>query len=101
MARKSVINRNLKRQKESEKNKNKRLNLKRLIRDKNIDIAQRFEHVLELNKMSRDSSLIRVRNRCAITGRPRGCYRKLGISRIELRRMVGFGLVPGIRKSSW
>lgn len=101
MARKSVINKNLKRQKESIKNKDKRLKLKSLIKDKKLHIAQRFEYILELNKMSRDSSIVRIRNRCSITGRPRGCYRKLGISRVELRRMVGFGLVPGIRKSSW
>lgn len=84
-----------------EKNKAKRAALKAIIMNKDNDPAERFKAQLKLAKMPRNSSATRVRNRCMITGRARGYYRKFGISRIMLREMAGAGLIPGVRKASW
>ena len=66
-----------------------------------IELAERFAAQLKLNKLPKNSSKIRVRNRCEITGRPHGVYRKLKISRIALREMASDGKIPGVIKSSW
>ena len=80
---------------------NKRAKLKKIINNKKIELAERFAAQLKLNKLPKNSSKIRVRNRCEITGRPHGVYRKLKISRIALREMASDGKIPGIIKSSW
>ena len=69
--------------------------------DKKIDLAERFAAQLKLTKLPKNSSKTRIRNRCEITGRPHGVYRKLKISRIALRDLGSSGKIPGITKSSW
>ena len=78
-----------------------RAKLKEIIYNKDAAPADRFKAQLKLSAMPRNSSSTRVRNRCMITGRGRGYYRKFGISRIMLREMASRGLMPGVRKASW
>ena len=101
MAKTSAIQRNLKRIKLAEKFLKKRIALKKIIKDKKLPLSERFEAQLRLNKLPNNSSKIRIRNRCEITGRPHGVYRKLRISRIALRDMASSGKIPGMTKSSW
>jgi small subunit ribosomal protein S14 len=101
MAKKSAIQRNLKRIKLNKKFAKKRLELKNIINNKKLPLADRFSAQLKLNKLPKNSSKIRIRNRCEITGRPHGVYRKLKISRIALREMASSGKIPGMTKSSW
>tara|TARA_B110000881_G_C18599121_1_gene533719 strand:- start:2669 stop:2974 length:306 start_codon:yes stop_codon:yes gene_type:complete len=101
MAKTSAIQKNLKRRKLTEKYKKKRAALKKIIMDKKIDLAERFAAQLKLTKLPKNSSKTRIRNRCEITGRPHGVYRKLKISRIALRDLGSSGKIPGITKSSW
>ena len=101
MAKLSAINKNNKRIKLSEKFFKKRQNLKKIIMDKKLTLEERFKAQQKLSKLPRNSSKIRVRNRCQITGRPHGVYRKLKISRIALRDMASSGKIPGMTKSSW
>ena len=101
MAKTSAIERNLKRVRLSKKYFKKRMELKKIINNKKLPLADRFNAQLKLNKLPKNSSKIRVRNRCEITGRPHGVYRKLRISRIALRRMASSGKIPGMTKSSW
>ena len=101
MAKTSAVQRNLKRIKLAKKFEKKRRALKKSINNKKIDLAERFAAQLKLNKLPKNSSKIRIRNRCEITGRPHGVYRKLKISRIALREMASSGKIPGIIKSSW
>ena len=101
MAKKSSIEKNLKRMKLVKKYEKKRAELKKIINNKKLQLAQRFEAQLKLNKLPKNSSKIRIRNRCEISGRPHGVYRKLKISRIALREMASSGKIPGITKSSW
>jgi small subunit ribosomal protein S14 len=75
--------------------------LKAVIMNKSIDATERFAAQLKLAAMPRTSSATRIRNRCMVTGRARGVYRKFNISRIMLREMAAEGLVPGVRKASW
>jgi small subunit ribosomal protein S14 len=79
----------------------KREVLKSRIYDKNLPLSERFEAVMKLSSLPRSSSKTRVRNRCEITGRARGFYRKFKLSRIQLRDMAAFGHLPGVIKSSW
>ena len=79
----------------------KRSTLKKIIMDKKISLEERFKAQQKLSKMPRNSAKIRVMNRCQITGRPHGVYRKLKISRIALRELASQGKVPGMVKSSW
>ena len=72
-----------------------------IINNKKLELAERFEAQLKLNKLPKNSAKIRVRNRCEVSGRPHGVYRKLRISRIALRDMASAGKIPGITKSSW
>ena len=101
MAKKSSINRNNKRIKMSLKFANKRKKLKKIIMDKKLSLEERFKAQMKLSKLPRNSSKVRIRNRCAITGRPHGVYRKLKISRISLRQLTLSGKIPGMIKSSW
>ena len=101
MAKLSAINKNNKRIKLSEKFFKKRQNLKKIIMDKKLTLEERFKAQQKLSKLPRNSSKIRVRNRCQITGRPHGGYRKLKISRIALRQLGLEGKIPGMVKSSW
>ena len=101
MAKTSAIERNLKRIKMSNRFASKRKKLKTIIKNKKLPLNERFAAQLKLSKLPKNSSKIRVRNRCEITGRPHGVYRKLKISRIALRRMASSGKIPGMTKSSW
>ena len=101
MAKTSAIQRNLKRIKLSNKFLKKRQELKKIIKNRKLPLAERFEAQLKLAKLPRNSAKVRVRNRCEITGRPHGVYRKLRISRIALRQLASSGKIPGMTKSSW
>tara|TARA_B100001123_G_C15175965_1_gene973334 strand:- start:337 stop:642 length:306 start_codon:yes stop_codon:yes gene_type:complete len=101
MAKTSAIQRNLKRVNLVKKFKNKRDKLKKIIQDKKLPLEERFKAQLKLAKLPRNSAKNRIRNRCEITGRPHGVYRKLRISRIALRKLASEGKIPGMTKSSW
>ena len=101
MAKLSAVNKNKKRIKLSDKMFKKRQNLKKIIMDKKLSLEERFKAQQKLSKLPRNSSKIRIMNRCEITGRPHGVYRKLKISRIALRELGLEGKIPGMVKSSW
>ncbi len=101
MAKLSSIQKNLFRQKLIKKFKTKRMALKSKIKDKNISLEERISYQNKLNELPRNGSAIRHRNRCEVTGRPRGNYRKFGLSRIKLRELSMSGDLPGVVKSSW
>ena len=101
MAKMSSINKNNKRVKLSNKFYKKRKDLKKIIMNKNLTLEERFKAQQKLSNLPRNSAKIRVRNRCQITGRPHGVYRKLKISRIALRQLGLQGKIPGMVKSSW
>tara|TARA_B100000686_G_scaffold48291_1_gene51611 strand:- start:1530 stop:1835 length:306 start_codon:yes stop_codon:yes gene_type:complete len=101
MAKTSSIERNLKRIRLSKKYLKKREKLKKIIKNKKLPLEERFAAQLKLSKIPRNSARIRIRNRCEITGRPHGVYRKLRISRIALRDLASKGKIPGMTKSSW
>ena len=101
MAKTSSIQRNLKRIKLAKKFLKKRENLKKIINNKKLPLDERFAAQLKLAKIPRNSARTRIRNRCEITGRPHGVYRKLKISRIALRELASKGIIPGMTKSSW
>ena len=101
MAKLSSIQKNLSRLKLIKKHKSKRSILKNKIKDKNISLEERIIFQNKLNDLPRNGSAIRHRNRCEITGRPRGNYRKFGLSRIKLRELSMSGDLPGVVKSSW
>ena len=101
MAKTSSIQRNLKRIKLVKKFLKKRENLKKIIKNKKLPLEERFAAQLKLAKLPRNSAKVRIRNRCEITGRPHGVYRKLKISRIALRDLASKGKIPGMTKSSW
>ena len=101
MAKLSSINKNNNRIKLSKKYESKRKELKKIIMNKKLPLEERFKAQQKLSNLPRNSSKIRIRNRCQITGRPHGVYRKLKISRIALRDLGLHGLIPGMTKSSW
>ena len=101
MAKQSSIQKNLKRILLVNKYQNKRFELKKKIRNKNLSLEEKFKLQSKINDLPRDSSRIRIRNRCAITGRARGVYRKFGLSRIKIRELSMNGALPGVLKSSW
>ena len=101
MAKTSSIQRNLKRIKLTKKFLKKREDLKKIIKNKKLPLEERFAAQLKLAKIPRNSAKVRIRNRCEITGRPHGVYRKLKISRIALRDLASKGKIPGMTKSSW
>ena len=101
MAKLSSIQKNLNRKNIVKKYSNKRHNLKKKLMQKDLSMEERFKIQSKLNDLPRDSSKIRVRNRCELTGRTRGVYRKFGLSRIKLRELSMSGSLPGVVKSSW
>ena len=101
MAKMSAINKNNRRVRLSNKFYEKRLKLKKIIMDKKLPLEERFKAQQKLSKLPRNSAKTRVRNRCQISGRPHGVYRKLKISRIALRKLGLEGKIPGMVKSSW
>ena len=101
MAKLSSINKNNRRIKLSNKFFKKRSELKKIIMNKKISLEERFKAQQKLSKLPRNSARNRIMNRCQITGRPHGVYRKLKISRIALRKLGLEGKIPGMVKSSW
>ncbi|CAL4323864.1 30S ribosomal protein S14 [Buchnera aphidicola (Periphyllus testudinaceus)] len=101
MAKQSMKAREIKRINLSKKFYKRRIQLKLMILDLNVSKKERWKSVLKLQKLPRDSSLSRQRNRCCLTGRPHGFLRKFGLSRIKLREAAMRGEIPGLRKSSW
>ena len=101
MAKSSATEKNKRRRRMVSNHAEKRAELKKIIMDKSAPMDERFRAQLKLAAMPRDGSKTRVRNRCEVSGRPRGYYRKLGISRIALRDLGNTGKVPGVVKSSW
>ena len=101
MAKKSAVEKNNKRKRIVANRGARRESLRAIVRDKSLPIEERFQAVMKLSTEPRDSSKIRVRNRCEISGRPRGYDRKLRMSRIALRDLASMGQVPGVVKSSW
>ena len=101
MAKLALINRNEKRRKMIEKYAVKRAELESVFNDLNRSEEERFEARLKFQALPRNSSPVRLRNRCALTGRPRGVYRKFGLGRSKLRDFVMRGEVPGMIKASW
>jgi len=101
MAKTSSIERNLKRIRLAKKYLKKREALKKIIKNRKLPLEERFNAQLKLAKIPRNSARNRIRNRCEITGRPHGVYRKLKISRIALRDLASKGKIPGMVKSSW
>src|SRR5438105_6504523 len=101
MAKKSSIEKNKRRQGLTKRYVQRRAKLRAIARDKNKPMEERFAATLKLAEMPRNSSATRVRNRCEVSGRPRGFYRKHRLSRIALRDLGSKGLIPGLVKSSW
>lgn len=101
MAKVSAFTKNKRREKHVQRDAAKRAALKAIIMDKSASMEDRFKAQLKLNELPRDGSKTRVRNRCEVTGRPRGYYRKLKMSRIALRDLGSIGKIPGMVKSSW
>ena len=101
MAKKSAIERNKKRAKLAEKYAARREKLKAAAMNEDLPLEERFKARLKLAELPRNSAPSRVRNRCEVTGRPRGYYRKLKMSRIALRELGSQGMIPGLVKSSW
>ena len=101
MAKKSMINRERKRAKLVQRFAKRRAELKAIITDEARSMEDRHGARINLQKLPRDSSPIRIRNRCRLTGRPHGYYRKFGLGRNELRRLAMEGHIPGLMKASW
>jgi small subunit ribosomal protein S14 len=101
MAKTSTIERDKKRRRLAKKYKVRRTRLKTIAADRSLPAEERFAARLKLAELPRNSSPTRARNRCDLTGRPRGYYRKLRMSRIALRDLGSQGLIPGMIKSSW
>jgi small subunit ribosomal protein S14 len=101
MAKKSAIEKNNRRVKLSRQNASRRRRLKQIALDRTAPPEERFAAQLKLAMLPRNGSATRVRNRCALTGRPRGFHRKFRLSRIALRELASSGQIPGMLKSSW
>jgi len=101
MAKKSAVEKNERRKKLVKKYAGKWERLKAIAADESLSLDERFAARLKMQKLPRNSHPNRVRNRCSLTGRPRGNYRKFGISRIMFRELSSQGLIPGVTKSSW
>ena len=101
MAKKSAIERNRKRQRMAKRYEGRRQRLKAIINNRETSPEDRFQAALKLAQIPRNASPVRVRNRCELTGRARGNYRKFKLSRIALRELASVGQVPGMVKSSW
>jgi small subunit ribosomal protein S14 len=101
MAKKSMINRDVKRTKLVAKYKERRLELKKIIKSVHTSDEDRFQAVIKLQSLPRDASPVRQRNRCALSGRPHGFYRKFGLAKSQLRERAMNGEIPGLSKASW
>lgn len=101
MAKKSAVAKNERRKKLVAKYADKRAALKAIAEDESLSMEERFKARLKLAELPRNSAENRVRNRCEVTGRPRGYYRKFRMSRVSLRKLASEGQVPGVVKSSW
>lgn len=101
MAKKSAIARNKKRERMAAKNAARRNRLKEMASNKDASPEERFEAALKLAEMPRNASPVRIHNRCELTGRPRGVYRKFKLGRVVLRDLASSGQIPGMVKSSW
>ncbi len=101
MAKKSMVEREKKRQRLVQKHAAKRAALKAIANDQSLSMEERFKANLKLAQLPRNASPTRLHNRCALTGRPKAYYRKLKLSRIMLRELGSFGKIPGLVKSSW
>jgi len=101
MAKTSSVNKNKRREKMAKQFAAKRAKLKAMAVDDKLTPEDRFEARIKLAELPRNSSPTRIRNRCALTGRPRGNYRKFRLSRIKLRELASTGQIPGMCKSSW
>ncbi|MEQ8402044.1 MAG: 30S ribosomal protein S14 [Roseitalea porphyridii] len=101
MAKVSAIEKNKHRRKLADRYAGKRAELKAIVMDRSRPIEERFRATLKLSELPRNSAPSRIRNRCEVSGRPRGYYRKLKMSRIALRELGSLGKVPGVVKSSW
>lgn len=101
MAKVSMINREIKRQKLVQKFTNRRSELKEIVKNRELPMEERFKAQIKLAKLPPNSSPTRLHNRCKITGRPKAFYRKLQMSRIALRDLASRGEIPGMIKSSW
>jgi len=101
MAKKSAVERNKKRERLAAKYAAKRAQLKAIAKDEKLSAEERFEARLKLAQLPRNSSPVRARLRCGLSGRPRGNYRKFKLSRIALRELASSGQIPGMVKSSW
>ena len=101
MAKKSAINRDKKRRALAKRYGPRRDRLKAIANDESKPMEERFAARLKLAEMPRNSAPVRVRNRCLLSGRPRGTYRKFKLSRIALRELASLGLIPGMVKASW
>jgi len=101
MAKLCMKERNDKRKDLNKKNRARRAKLKAIVMDKEVTMEERFDAQIRLSELPRNSSLVRQRNRCELTGRPRGYYRKFKMCRNKLRELGSFGLLPGLIKASW
>ena len=101
MAKKSSVEKNEYRRKLAAQQRAKRAELKKIVMDKRAEPEERFEATLALAKLPRNGAKVRIRNRCLLSGRPRGYYRKFGLSRIALRDLASDGQIPGCVKASW
>ena len=101
MAKKSAIQKNLNRKTLIDRLSQKRKNFKKILLNKDLSFEERFKIQVKLDSLPRNSSKIRFRNRCFLSGRPRGVYSKFNLSRIAIRDMAGKGQIPGLTKASW
>ncbi len=101
MAKKSMMAREVKRRRMAERLRARRAELRAQVSNSSLDTTERWQAMLELQQLPRDSSRSRQRNRCGLTGRPRGYYRKFGLSRNVLREIIMRGEAPGVVKASW
>ena len=101
MARKSVVNRNTKRIRLAAMHRVRRDEARAKVRDPRLSVEERQRAIFALQKMPRDGSAVRVRNRCLLTGRPRGVFRRFGLGRTKVRELAMNGEIPGVIKASW
>jgi small subunit ribosomal protein S14 len=101
MAKKSAVEKNNRRRRMVDRFAKKREALKAVVMDRGRDAEERFDATLKLAELPRNTSKVRIRNRCSMTGRPRAYYRKFGLSRIALRDLASEGQIPGVVKASW
>ncbi len=101
MAKVGMWQRDVKRRQKAARDAEKRAELKKMVKDSNLDFDARMEARDKLNKMERNGSQVRTKNRCQLTGRPRGFLRQFGLSRVVLRELASKGKLPGVTKASW